>query len=320
LWRAFVISVVGCFAAIGAFGYSRGQDHFGAIVLAGDNQWYANYFLKEQEIQDTDIFYHGIGRSIGNLRQADVVFLGTSRVVFAIDWRAADEFALRRGIKLFNLSFAGVLNEEFSQLLITKWDIRPRIWVIDIYADALSNFQSSFFNPAAPAGFEAHTIAEAGIFEGYPNVVSRNLRWRAKMLFGLDEPASYRSDRTGNWYLDKWPNRLRTDMPKMDAERSDCPVPPEEVEAARDFVRRLKGPIVLTQVPSKFSCHRRAQLIASALDAPLFAPDPQGFSSTDGGSHLDSLSSVKYTREFLGWLVQTARFQQATEGQANHRH
>ncbi len=311
-WRALIFSIVGCLAAIAAFGYSRGQDHFGAIVLPGDDQWYANYLLKEQEIQDTDIFYNGIGRSVANLRQADVVFLGTSRVAFAIDWRTADDFAQKHGVKLFNLSFAGVLNSKFSQLLITKWKLHPRVWVVDVYADALSNFQGSFFNPAAPLGFEAHTMAESGIFEAYANVVSRDLRWRAKTFFGFDRPASYRSDRSGNWYLDQWPNRLRTDMPKMEAARSDCPAPPEEVEAARNFATGIEGPIILTQIPSKFSCYRRAQQIASALGAPLFAPDPQNFSSTDGGSHLDGASSAIYTRAFLEWLVQTSVFRDET--------
>ena len=226
---------------IAAFGYSRGQDHFGAITLPGDDQWYANYLIREQQIQDTDIFYHDIGRSIANLRQADVVFLGTSRVIFAIDWRTADGFAENHGVKLFNLAFAGVANGEFSHSLIEKWNIHPRIWVIDVYADALGNFQSSFFNPAAPPGFEAHTIAEAGKFEAYANVVSRDLRWRAKMLFGLDAPVSYRSDRSGNWYLDRWPNRLRSDMPKMETAKSDCVAPPEEIEAARNIYQAYRG-------------------------------------------------------------------------------
>lgn len=310
---AFAFSLLVCLVVIGAFGYSPGQDHFGAITLAGDDQWYANYFIKEQQIQDTDIFYHGIGRSIANLRQADVVLLGTSRVVFGMDWRTADDFARKHGVKLFNLSFAGVLNNDFTRRLITKWDIHPRLWVVDIYADALGNFEGSFFNPTAPAGFEAHTMAEAGLLEAYANVVSRDLRWRTRMLFGLEEPASYRSDRTGNWYLDKWPNRLRTDMPKIEAAKADCPVPPEEAAAARNFSMSIKGTIILTQIPSKFACNRRAEQIASALEAPLFAPDPQEFSSTDGGSHLDGPSSARYTREFLDWMAQTSTFRHAME-------
>jgi hypothetical protein len=308
---ALILPVIVCLVVIGAFGYSPGQDHFGAIPLPGDDQWYANYVIKEQQIQDTDIFYHGIGRTIANLRQTDIVFLGTSRVLFGIDWRTADDFAKAQGIRLFNMAFAGVMNGEFSHKLITKWNIHPRLWVIDIYADDVNDFQSSFFNPKAPPGFEAQTLAEAGRFEAYANVISRNMRWRAKMLFRSGEPASYRSDRTGNWYLDKWPNRLRVDMPKMDSPKTDCPASPQEMEAVRDFAARLKGPFVLTETPSKFSCFQRVHQIASALGAPLFAPDPVNFSTTDAGGHLDGRSSVRYTRDFQDWLAQTPTFRRA---------
>jgi len=307
---AFICSIIACLMAVGAFGYSPGQDHFSAITLPGDDQWYANYVIKDQHIQDTDILYNDIGRSIANLRQADVVFIGTSRVLFAMDWRTADNFAQTHGIKFFNLAFAGVTSGEFTQRVIAKWNIHPRLWVADIYTD-MSGFQTSFFNPAASVTFEAHTLAERGKLEAYANVVSLNLRWRAKMLFGLDQPSSYRSDLTGHWYLDKWPNRLRTDMPKMAAAKTDCPVPPEEEDAARNYAMRLKGSIVLTETPSIFSCYRRAQQIAAALGAPLFAPEPQDFSTTDGGGHLDGPSSAKYTHEFLDWLVQTPTFRQA---------
>src|ERR1700759_1812887 len=65
---------------VGIFCYSRAQDHFAAIPLDGDGKWFANYVIRDQQILDTDIFFHGIGRSIAHARAADVVFLGTSRV------------------------------------------------------------------------------------------------------------------------------------------------------------------------------------------------------------------------------------------------
>jgi hypothetical protein len=315
-WRAFVCSIVGWSIAIVAFCHSPNQDHFGAITLAGDEQWYGNYLLSEQQILDTDIFYYGVGRSITNLLKADVVFVGTSRVLFGIDWRAVDDFERRRGIKFFNLAFAGVLNSKFTQSLIAKWNIHPRAWIVDVYADAANDFQGSFFNPAAVLGFEAQTMAEAGVLEAYANVVARDVRWRFKMALGADGPAVYRSDRTGNWYLDKWPNRLRTDMPKMEPARANCSAPTEEAGAARNFAALLKAPIVVTQIPSSFGCYRRAQRIASAIEAPLFAPDPADFSSTDGGSHLDQVSSARYTHEFLDWLEHTLVFRQIAMAKA----
>ncbi len=180
------------------------------------------------------------------------------------------------------MAFAGVMNGEFSHTLITKWNIHPRLWIIDIYADDVNDFKASFFNPKAPPGFEAYTLAEAGKLEAYANVLSRDLRWRAKMLFRSDEPSSYRSDRTGNWYLDKWPNRLRTDMPKIGPAKTDCPASPQETEAVRNFAARLKGPFVLTETPSKFLLlSARSADCVRAQRAALCAGSAQNFSTTE---------------------------------------
>jgi hypothetical protein len=311
-------SLVGWLLLVSVFSYSPGQDHFGAITLPSGSQWYANYVISETEIQDTDILFHNIGRSIENVRRADIVFLGSSRVLFGIDGQTFDAFAQRYGIKMFNLAFAGVKSGEFSRLLIHKWDIHPPIWVIDLYAGPPDNFSSSFFNLSRMGLFETYSIGEWGKFEAYANVGIRNLRWRVKMAFGLEQPSSYRSSETGNWYLDRWPNRLRTDMPKMANAESPCAAESKEIEAASKFIHEIGGDVVVTQVPSKFSCYKRAQEIASALGVPLFAPDPSEFSTTDGGGHLDEISSTKYSKDFFAWLEQIPTFRRLRTTAGRH--
>jgi hypothetical protein len=93
-WLAFAVTVVFIFVAGAASVYAPGQDHFASIPLHGDGSWYYNYELGYQ-IQDEDIFYHDIGHSIENVRKADIVFLGWSKVLFGIDWRAFDDFSQR---------------------------------------------------------------------------------------------------------------------------------------------------------------------------------------------------------------------------------
>jgi hypothetical protein len=213
--RALIGSLIGWAVIVGMFCYSGGQDHFAAIPLNGNGNWYGNYVIKDMQILDSDIYFHGIGRSIEHARAADLLFLGTSRVVFGLNWRVFDAFAQKHQVGMFNMGFAGVMSANFSRMLIHRWDLKPRLWVIDIYADPTNSFASSFFNPAAGLGaFESPSIARDKI-EAYANVGITDLRWRVKMALGIDEPASYRSDETGNWYVDRWPNYLRTDLPKM---------------------------------------------------------------------------------------------------------
>jgi hypothetical protein len=276
-------------------------------------RWYANYVTSDQEIQDVEVFFHGIGNSIENARHADIVLLGTSRALFGLDWRVFDAFAQTHHIKMFNMAFAGVMAGEFSLMLAHKWNIHPRLWVIDLYAGPPGNFTSSFFNiaPTKRSLSEQLTYAEGGKVVGYKNVAIRNLRWRVNMWVKRVGPSTYRSSETGNWFLDNWPKRLNTDLPKItEAGNDNCSVEPEEIGAARYYLNELGGPAVLTEIPSKFSCIQRARGLADALPVALFAPSPKGYSSLDGGNHLDGISAAKYSAEFFTWLEQTSAFQQ----------
>lgn len=306
--RALTASIVGFAAVVFIFCYSPGQDHFAAITLDGDGKWYGNYVIKDLKILDTDIFLHGIGRSIDHARSAEVLFLGTSRVVFGLNWRVFDEFAREHQLKMFNMAFAGVMSEEFSKLLIRKWQLKPRLWVIDVYADATNSFTSSFFDQYV-GGNEGQSMSRPGKIAAYINVAMTDFRWRLKMAFGLTGPASYRSDETGNWYNDRWPNYLLTSLPKMGKGKTDCPADPREISAVRELVAELGGDVVLTQIPSIFSCRQRIREIADAIGVPYFAPDPTGYSTTDGGGHLDGISSARYSKEFFSWLEKTEPFQ-----------
>jgi hypothetical protein len=304
-------------AAVAAFCYSPGQDHFGAISLHGDGRWYANYVLSKQQILDPDVFFHGVGRSIENARSADIVFLGTSRTLFGLDRRLFDGFTERHRVKMFNMAFAGIMSGEFSLILVHKWNIRPRLWVIDLYGGPPDDFASSFFNVASSRRlmFETTTLAVSNRYEGHGRVMLRDLDWRAKMLMRSITPSTYRSSETGNWYLDNWPMYQRPDLPKMtETGEGICHVERKEVDAARVFIHELGDvPVVLTESPSKFACLPRAQELAGALGVPLFAPSPNGYSTTDGGGHLGAISAAKYSALLFAWLEQSPAFREMVE-------
>jgi hypothetical protein len=305
-WWAFAsATVVLTLAAFWAV-HSPGQDHVGAIPLNGDGTWYFNY-ERGFEIQDNDIFYHGLGHSIENARLADIVFLGTSRPIFALDWQVFEEFERRHHLKMFNMAFAGIPSGEFSLQIIRKWRLTPKMWIIDLYAgsgEPSNLINNSFFCTSLLSAFRASGAARVSDYSrirAYKNVIGRNIGWRLRQAsLKLD---SFRSAKTGNWYLDNWPNTALNGNPNIKlTDDQFCPSSTQEIESAKRYAEAIGGKIVLTQVPSKFSCAQRVQIIAAALQAPAFIVDAEQFSSADGGGHLDRVSARSYSASFFSWL------------------
>jgi hypothetical protein len=314
IWLVFIATLMAGALLVVAFAYSPGQDHFSSISLKGDESWYASYVLDEQQIQDPDIFYRGIGHSIDNARQADIVFLGTSRALFALDWQVFEAFAAKHHVRMFNMAFAGVMNGGFSLLLARKWNIHPRLWVIDLYPGPPGDFSTSFFNidPARSSGFVNATLGKFALTTR-SDVIMRNLRWRAKMMVGAEIPDAYRSSKTGNWYLDNFHFRLLNGLPKIEEDGSGkCPVEQQEINAARSFLDQIGGSTILMQGPGKFDCTQRVRELAAALGSPLFAPSSRGYSTIDGGGHLDGISATRYSTEFFNWLERIPEFHNMT--------
>lgn len=293
--------------------YEPGQDHLGSISLNGDGSWFHNYELAF-EIQDQDIFFAGIGHSIENAQQADIIFLGPSTLLFGIDWRLFEEFEQKHHIKMFNLGLAGVGSGEFSLRLMRKWGLRPKMWVIhaDMYE---GKFAHSFFRMVLAdhrefgAGSPARAV-KASSTRAHLRVFGRNIRWRVKSAIGLLKRDPYRSAKTGNWYLNNWQAHMWEDNPAIKSWVGEtCPENPEEIAAAKPYLEAIGGTTILIQVPSVISCAQRIRELAAALGVPSFTVDAAQFTSNDGGGHLDAKGARKYSTMFFAWLEQQPEFQ-----------
>jgi len=327
-WFGLLGGLVVLFAGLAAWVYAPGQDHLAAIAVNGDPQWFLNYEVG-YEIQDTEILYHNIGHSIANARDADIIFVGWSKVVFGIDWRVFDEFSRKHHVKMFNLAIVGAQSGEIFRLLKDRFGLRPKIWVINADRDVVNDYRYGFFHMSlgggGPGASQIPRVVKYSWLHAFKDVVGRNLRWRLEMMLGLlHEPHSYRSATTGNWYLDQWKYYTYDKNPKVPlweqrivdgksriTDRSDpsCPAPPEEIAEAKAYQEAMGGTFVLIQLPSVFACAQRIHEIAAALDVPAFTVDPTQFSATDGGGHLDGISARKYTTMLFDWLEQQPEFQ-----------
>jgi hypothetical protein len=299
-------------------------DHFAAIAPAGKPSWYqdlAGDYVTE--IQDQDLFFHNIGRSIDNARRADIVILGSSLVAFALSEDVIrDRLEKPYGLKFFNMSFVGVASGEFSRQIIEKYHLHPRLWIIN--ADdggGGGNFFSRNLTRAFGADVKAIPAAQHERTRAYYNVVRRNLRWRLEdATAGIRNrllPASktvipkfFRSDETGASDMSGFPHFLADDNPRVKMTRDpDCHTTPEAIAIARDFFRSLGAPVVLMLVPNFHGCLTQMREIADAAGIEMALPARSDYSSWDGGGHLDRRGSITFTRDLVSALEKTEAFQ-----------
>jgi hypothetical protein len=315
-----------CFVGMG--------DHFAAITPPGKPGWYQDFAGDYvTEIQDQELFFHDIGGSIDAVRQADVVILGSSLVSFALSEDVIRaRLAERYGLKFYNMAFVGVASGEFSRQIIEKYNLRPRLWIIN--ADdggGGGNFFSRNLTRAFGADVRPIPATQHDRMRAYGAVIRRNLRWRLeagtaewRRQLGLVKPGFIprfdRSRGTGAADMSSFPRFLAEDNPRVKMTRDpDCHTTPEAIAAARDFVRSVGAPVVLTIVPNFHGCLTQVREIAEAIGVETALPARTGYSSWDGGGHLDHNGAIEFTTDLVDALEKTAAFQAARRDDAAPR-
>lgn len=303
---------------------AQGGDHFSAISRPGDAAWYRDFGGDSvTEIQDQDLFYHAIGRSIDNARQADVIILGSSLVSFALDEtviRTRLEQPYR--LKFYNMAFVGIASGEFARQIALRYNIRPRLWILN--ADD-GGGGGNFFHRNLTRAFGADVRAIPSTQLGRPGaiyeVIRRNLRWRfedaSRALRRTLAPSRAaaiphfdRNDRNGAADMSGFPRFLADGNPKVEMTRDpDCHTTPEVIASARDLMTALGAPVVLTLVPNYHGCLTQVHEIADAIGAEIALPLRTDYSSWDGGGHLDGRGAADFTGDLISALEKTRAFQ-----------
>ena len=326
--RRYLLCLLGLITAmLGGLGLglaAQGGDHFSAISRSGEAAWYRNFGGDGvTEIQDQDLFYHDIGGSIAHVRQADIVILGSSLVSFALDGNVIRERLERTyGLKFYNMAFVGVASGEFARQIALKHHLRPRLWILN--ADdggGGGNFFHRNLTRAFGADVRPIPSTELGRFGAHYEVIRRNLRWRFEdatrdIRHALTAPRTgaipsfERDDRSGAADMRAFPRFLGDGNPVVKMTRDpDCHTTPDIIANARDFVQSLGAPVVLTFVPNFHGCLTQVREIAAAIGVETVLPPRTGYSSWDGGGHLDARGAADFTNDLVGALEKTQAFQ-----------
>jgi len=324
------VLVIGLLAIV----YTPGQDHLGAITLDGDPTWYRNYGDGiRREIQDRDIFFHDIGHSIAYARQADIIFLGHSMLLYGLDWRTTREFEKKYGVKIYNLGSAGDASGEFLLRVIKKHGLHPKLWIINVDNTGTNFFYRSLDNFGQFGTSAADSVLRYGRWHAMKNVFSRNINWRIEMIARRFFPewvirkiyrtgtgmTFYRAPADGNLFLDKVPGyTLKKEQTMEVLHDPHCPAPQAEIEGARNYLKEIGGSAIFIQVPHANECRQHVLETAKALGVPALVFDQTAFTSWDRGGHLNRDGAQKFTSLMLSQLEALPEFQHLFLPTAGH--
>jgi hypothetical protein len=296
----------------------KGRDHFGSFSLNGDTDFYRDYAGRTvSEIQDQELFYHNIGGSLASARKADIIFLGPSFVSYALDRMVLRQFEAAHNRHVYNMSFIGIRGGEFSRRIITQWKIEAPLWIISADDQFIHFFSRSLDLTLGPA---TTTIPATRHFRlrGFMNVAARNLRWRLEDCIAYyrtgDGSANgiYRSIATGDATIEVNPRYMAADNKEILFDHSrNCHADPKTIEIARQYLKDIGGRVVLTLVPHSQYCPTQAYELAKALGIEILVPPDAGYTTTDGGGHLDRKAAIKFTDFLMTKLVETDAYQKS---------
>jgi hypothetical protein len=334
--RIYIVCLASVTALIfggASFYFGRQEvDHFAAISPAGQSSWYQNlagHYVTE--IQDQDLFFHNIGRSIDYARQADIIILGSSLVSFAVNEQVIrDRLEKPYGLKFYNMAFVGVASGEFSRQIIEKYNLHPRLWIIN--ADdggGGGNFFGRNLTRAFGGDVKEILATHYGQMRARYEVVRRNLRWRFEELGVVKRlipakagviPMFYRNDETGASDMTAFPHILEAGNPGVKMTRDpDCHTTPEVIANAGDFVHTLGTPAILTLIPTLHGCLTQMREVAQAVGLEVAEPERTDYSSWDGGGHLDRNGSIAFTNDLIAALEKTSVFQALSQSDAHRQ-
>jgi hypothetical protein len=249
---------------------------------------------------DHHVLYHGIDEvALARMRAAQVLFLGNSRLMFALEPGALRPFFSELGLSYYVLGFGHTEQDDFPAQIITRYNLRPLVVVVNadgFFFDSQSEWAAK---TARESAFDAWKLQfESEATHRLRRAVHRIVPHFGDLHRGVREIVIYRSRSDGTWFIANelgegvaftWPTGDR----HQPSERS--------LRAAETFKGELDARgarLLLTVVPSPAASLHRAAVVAAHLGVPLIAPAVVGMTTTDG-SHLSAASSWKFEQVLL---------------------
>lgn len=224
---------------------------------------------------------------------ADVLFLGSSRMEFALSTVATDTWFSSRGLRHYLLGFTHTENATFVAPLLERIKPHARVYVINV---------DRFFSgeETGPGSEILHQTDIAAHYQekGFWQPWHRRICTKFKSLCG-SKFAYFRSEKAGHWVVrgvGKVKHAAVDDGPPVDSDKWDA-----NAARAEQFISKLpvqRDCVLLTIVPYPATRSAEAHAIASRVGLDLITP-PYDDLRTYDGSHLDGPSALRWSTAFF---------------------
>jgi hypothetical protein len=237
-------------------------------------------------------FWFNLEHELDFASEADVLFLGTSRMEKAFSTTATADWFSAASARYYLMGFSYGEHVSFAEALLGKMHPRASVYVIDVedFFDPILTppAQTVLYDPKAPARYEGKQF--------WQQVQQRVCKTVPKLCGS--KGVTFRSRETGVYDMEGAPRDIVpvsfNDVVSRDAVDRDT-------AAAIDFLKRFTHGrcVILTLVPQVETKVGDANAIAAALGMKLVTPDvPEGLQMMDG-HHLDDASAERWSRAFF---------------------
>ena len=278
-----------------SFGFHIRQDGIFACRADGYRHGYylANCNAADYGDYDHAAIWLGIEReAVQQAVDADVLFIGNSRLQFGFATQATRDWFSRVGRKFYLLGFSGGDGAPFIAPLIKRIGPKARAYVVNV--DRF--FDDDISPPAAEAMFEESAMTRTLVKRAW-QAPHAYFCGRAPVLC-RSEPAIYRRPETGEWaFTGRSPNYR---IPRIDE-------PLDQKQLTRDLAR---AEIFLNELPVARSCvffiyvytnrstRANAKALADGVGVTFSSPLIDGLWTFDS-SHLDPASAEIFSKAVL---------------------
>lgn len=259
---------------------------------------------------DHHVIYFGTDAAVvRHLKAAEVLFLGNSRLMFALRPDVLRPFFADRQRTYYVMGFGYREADAFPLAILRRFDLRPRLVVVNadgFFGGGLSPWAEEVVRDTpfgarkrqweSEATHEARRLTQV-LFPHWPSFLA------LPGVGNLDTFTAYRSRQDGTWDISPWRAAGHTFQP---APLEGPGVGESEAREADAFVAELlaRGArLVLTRVPTPVAMPGAgAAETARRLGVPLLVANVTAPTSVDH-SHLDAASAHDWTRAFLDQLA-----------------
>jgi hypothetical protein len=292
---AFVTGTVGQMTmdnlACRSTGYDA--DHFLAYC---DSQKYASY--------EHGAFLYGVEVSaVSNIRNADVLFLGNSKMQAAFSTRAVTQYFSSMNVTFFLMGFGYAEESKYAFAILKRWNIAPKVLVIN--ADP---FFSEYLSPPAREALEGRSeYLWRLILKAAFQRVHRTVCLVASGVCPESNRAIFRSAKDGEW---NWIGPYIAERAVPLDRSTQLIINETQFREAKDigekFLNHLRMDrrcVVLTGAPnSQLDSPAIAATVAASLNTESILPPSDGLATLDG-AHLNPASAERWSGQFLEALT-----------------